>query len=75
MFICYDISNRKSFENILNWKYYCPDLTIIALIGCKSDLHETREVSTEEGQLFAKILNANFMECSAKTSFNVNEAF
>eukprot|EP00919_Chromeraceae_sp_WS-2016_P047957 GHVR01113599.1.p1 GENE.GHVR01113599.1~~GHVR01113599.1.p1 ORF type:complete len:100 (+),score=14.14 GHVR01113599.1:319-618(+) len=46
----------------------------IMLIGNKSDL-ERREVSWEEGLEFSKEHNLIFLETSAKTASNVEEAF
>jgi Ras-related protein Rab-2A len=48
---------------------------VIMLIGNKSDLDQRRQVSTEEGERFAKDNNLIFMETSAKTAFNVEEVF
>ena len=48
---------------------------VIMLIGNKSDLDQRRQVSTEEGERFAKENGLIFMETSAKTAFNVEEAF
>lgn len=45
------------------------------LIGNKSDLEGKRAVSTEEGEEFAKQHNLIFLETSAKTASNVEEAF
>ena len=47
----------------------------IMLIGNKSDLDARRQVSTEEGERFAKEHGLIFMETSAKTAFNVEESF
>ncbi|KAL9673824.1 hypothetical protein QQ045_030086 [Rhodiola kirilowii] len=47
----------------------------IMLIGNKSDLAHRRAVSTEEGEQFAKENGLIFMEASAKTAQNVEEAF
>lgn len=47
----------------------------IMLIGNKSDMHARRQVSTQEGELFAREHDLVFMETSAKTSANVEEAF
>jgi len=47
----------------------------VMLIGNKSDLDPRRQVSTEEGERFAKENGLIFMETSAKTAFNVEEAF
>lgn len=45
------------------------------LIGNKSDLEGKRAVSTEEGEEFARQHNLIFLETSAKTASNVEEAF
>ena len=49
--------------------------TVIIIIGNKSDLEEKRQVSTEEGQRFAKEEGLVFLETSAKSSENVEDAF
>jgi Ras-related protein Rab-2A len=49
-----------------------PDMTIM-LIGNKCDLDARRQVSTEEGDRFAKENGLIFMETSAKTAFNVED--
>jgi len=46
---------------------------VIMLIGNKCDLDQRRQVSTEEGDRFAKDNGLIFMETSAKTAFNVEE--
>lgn len=46
---------------------------VIMLIGNKCDLDARRQVSTEEGDRFAKENGLIFMETSAKTAFNVEE--
>jgi GTPase SAR1 family protein len=45
----------------------------IMLIGNKCDLDARRQVSTEEGERFAKENGLIFLETSAKTAFNVEE--
>lgn len=45
------------------------------LVGNKSDLKDTREVSTEEGKLLAESEGLFFMETSALESSNVTAAF
>eukprot|EP00122_Pirum_gemmata_P004875 Pgem_evm1s4441 len=41
----------------------------------KVDLVDTREVTEEEGKEFAENSNALYIETSAKSAFNVEEAF
>jgi len=45
------------------------------LIGNKSDLESRRAVSKEEGEQFAREHNLFYLETSAKTAANVEEAF
>lgn len=49
--------------------------TVIMVIGNKSDLESKRQVSREEGERFAEENNLFFMEASAKSAENVEEAF
>ena len=44
------------------------------LIGNKADLEDEREVSKEEGEQLAQMLECKYYETSAKTGQNVNEA-
>jgi Ras-related protein Rab-2A len=48
---------------------------VIMLIGNKSDLEARRDVKKEEGEAFAREHGLVFMETSAKTAANVEEAF
>jgi Ras-related protein Rab-2A len=45
------------------------------LIGNKCDLEHKRQVSTDEGEAFAKEHGLVFLETSAKTAHNVDDAF
>jgi Ras-related protein Rab-2A len=47
----------------------------IMLVGNKGDLEHRRQVSKEEGQKFADEHGLIFLETSAKTAANVEEAF
>lgn len=49
--------------------------TVIMVIGNKSDLESKRQVSREEGEQFAKENDLFFLEASAKSADNVEEAF
>ena len=50
------------------------NVTVI-LIGNKKDLEDKRQVSYEEGEKLAKENNLLFLETSAKSAENVQEAF
>ncbi|XP_026190102.1 ras-related protein Rab-2A [Cyclospora cayetanensis] len=76
--LVYDISRRDTFIHLSRWleevrQNSNPHMTII-LVGNKADL-ERREVTFQEGQDFARQNNLIFLETSAKTSQNVEEAF
>jgi len=76
--LVYDISDRKSFIHIIDWIneiniYSHPNISLI-LIGNKSDL-TSRQVSYDEGLDLASKYNMLFIETSAKSSFNVDNAF
>lgn len=47
----------------------------VILIGNKKDLEDKRQVTYEEGESFAKENGLMFLETSAKTAYNVVEAF
>ena len=77
--LVYDITRRDTFSHLTRWLEEVrqngnPDM-VIMLIGNKSDLDQRRQVSTEEGERFAKENGLIFMETSAKTAMNVEEAF
>lgn len=77
--LVYDITRRDTFTHLTRWLEEVrqngnPDMTIM-LIGNKGDLDARRQVSTEEGERFAKEHDLIFLETSAKTSYNVEEAF
>ncbi len=74
----YDVSRRETFEHLTRWLEEArqngnPNM-VVMLIGNKSDL-ERHEVSTEEGKKFAEKHGLIFLETSAKTADNVEEAF
>ena len=43
------------------------------IVGCKSDLEEQREVTTEEGREYAEANGFLFLETSAKLMTNVDK--
>ncbi|XP_058738372.1 ras-related protein RABB1b [Vicia villosa] len=77
--LVYDITRRETFNHLASWledarQHANPNMTI-TLIGNKGDLSHRRAVSKEEGEQFAKENGLLFMEASAKTAQNVEEAF
>jgi len=77
--LVYDITRRETFEHLSNWiedcKKYSSQNIVVMLIGNKSDLDSSRQVTTSEGQSFAEKHGLHFMETSAKTAEHVDEAF
>lgn len=77
--LVYDVTNEKSFENIKNWirnieENASADVEKM-LLGNKCELTEKRQVSKERGEQLAVEYGIKFMETSAKSSINVEEAF
>ena len=76
--LAYDVTRKETFDSVESWykeiKSVSPTISII-LVGNKIDLIENRVVSTEEGEEIAKKLNLSYIETSAKTGENINDAF
>jgi len=77
--LVYDITRRDTFRHIGKWLEEArqngnQNMTIV-LIGNKCDLEHRRQVPAEEGAKFAQENGLLFIETSAKTAFNVEEAF
>lgn len=45
------------------------------MLGNKSDIEEGREVTSKEAHDLAKAYEVEYMECSAKTAFNIDLVF
>lgn len=77
--LVYDITRRSTYNHLQTWLNDARNLTnpntVIFLIGNKSDLETQRDVTTEEASQFAKENNLIFLETSAKTGENVEDAF
>jgi len=76
--LCFDLTNHKSFENLPKWlmeaKRYGGEIPFV-LVGTKADLEEQHEVTDDEIGRFAKEMNMEYFETSAKTGLNVEDAF
>lgn len=77
--LVYDITRRDTFNHLTRWldeaRTHSQSNMVIMLIGNKSDLEHRRAVSTDEGREFAQKHGLIFMETSAKTAANVENAF
>ena len=77
--LVYDVTRRETFEHLQTWLDDCKENSnmnlSILLIGNKTDLADKREVPEEEGRRFAEKNGLLFIETSAKTALNVDDAF
>ena len=78
--LVYDITSRRSFENLENWvaeeaKYSREKETMKLVVGNKSDQAGEREVTSEEGRMWAERRGFIFIETSAWNNSGVDTAF
>ena len=81
--IVYDVTKKSTFEHITNWLKNINEMAekncITYLIGNKIDLldsnNNSREVSVEEAQKYAKDNGLKYYETSALTSVRINDCF
>ena len=75
----FDITNKDSFDNIVNWINLSFDnnknSVINFLIGNKCDQNSRREVEETEAQYFAKEKHLIYLEVSAKNDENIQKLF
>ncbi|CAI5454924.1 unnamed protein product [Caenorhabditis angaria] len=75
----YDMTRRSTYNHLSSWLADARNLThpntAIFLIGNKADLEDQRDVPYEEAKAFAEENGLTFLECSAKTGSNVEDAF
>jgi small GTP-binding protein len=76
--LVYDVTNQSSFENIENWfneiKKVSTNISLI-LVGNKIDLINERKLSIKDGENMAQKLALSYIETSAKTGENIDDAF
>ncbi|KAH0791578.1 Ras family protein [Histomonas meleagridis] len=73
----FDITSRESFEELEKWHKMVIELAnpSVIVVGNKTDLAESRTVSTEEAKKYAESLGAQYIETSARTPSNIQELF
>jgi Ras-related protein Rab-11A len=77
--LCYDITDRKSFENVPTWLKEVEENAekecLIMLVGNKMDLNDMRQVDVRDGRSFARKNGLAFIETSALDATGVETAF
>ena len=79
--LCYDISNKKSFEELKNYWYEQQTKLnvdgdpIYAIVACKNDLYVQQQVKDDQGKEFAKSINGIFQSTSAKSNTGIENLF
>ena len=78
IFLLYDITNRKSFDEINDWIENIKDNKgndfPVILIGNKCDKNDKRNIDEKEGQKLAEKKSFLFMETSCKEGINIEES-
>ncbi|KAH8421435.1 hypothetical protein KR009_007644 [Drosophila setifemur] len=76
--VVYDVTNGESFANVRRWleeiQNNC-DVVNKVLVGNKNDDPDRKVVITEDAQRFAKQMDIELYETSAKDNINVDDMF
>jgi small GTP-binding protein len=76
--LVFDVTRRETYDSVKLWHdetvKEAPNITLI-LVGNKIDLTDSRKVSKEEGEALANELGLSYIETSAKTGENIEDAF
>lgn len=80
MILCYDVTNRASFDDLDKWLERCRMHAIpgtpMMVVGCKCEDDSKRRVRRDEAEAWARANgNMPYVETSAKNNINVHEAF
>lgn len=77
--VIYDVSNKTTFDHAQTWlndvKKFGSENVVSMLVGNKADVSSGREVTTDEGKRQAQEHGLLFLETSAKTGMNIDQAF
>ena len=71
--LLYDITNKKSYQEIEFWLSQVSNVPRKLLIGLKCDLEDKREVTKAEAETFANSRGLEFIEVSAKEGTNMDK--
>ncbi|MFX1419802.1 MAG: GTP-binding protein [Promethearchaeota archaeon] len=76
--LVYDVTRKETFDSLESWfkeiKNVSPSISLI-LVGNKIDLIADRAISFEQGEMLSQKLSLSYIETSAKTGENINDAF
>ncbi|KAJ9063528.1 RAS2 protein [Entomophthora muscae] len=78
--LVYSVTTRTTFERVEKFRDQVTrvkdtDSVPIVIVGNKCDAEDLREVPKDEGKSNAERLGCQFIEASAKTSYNIEEPF
>ena len=78
--LMYDVSRRETFVHIVRWLKEVATVVhpccVLVLVGNKVDLHQQRQISTDEARQFAQQHNIHlFFETSAKHNIQIDHMF
>ena len=77
--LVYSVSSRATFERLEEFRQVLMkakrDQPVFMLVGNKCDAQYEREISSDEGRKLASRFGCQFLEVSAKTAYNVDQAF
>ena len=77
--IVYDVTDRKSFENVTTWAEcvdkFAKSNVLRILVGNKTDLEDKRIISTEDGKKLAEQNGLKYYEISALKITGLHEMF
>jgi small GTP-binding protein len=78
--LVYDITNRKSFDELKEvWypslKEFGEKYSVLGVVGNKCDLYENEEVKEAEAREYSQQIGATYMLVSAKSGDNINLLF
>ena len=78
--LVYDITRKKSFDEIKNYWYKqliecAPSDIVVGLAGNKADLFDREQVNEDDAKAFAKEIKAIFKPTSAMTAIGIDDLF